>query len=379
MPYFVGRPASLIHVKDFTLLLFNLLGAALGHGKYTFALFLVLTASYRHLLHPLRNYPGPLFAKLTDAYAGLFAVQERLHLVFLRLHGKYGMQMLETPLQGQHAFISITDDLSGSVIRPATNRLLFNSPSAFRAIYQNDDRITKSFTYEMMTRNGVYSVFNTLDRDLHRYKRQIAGQAFSPRSIRSFEPALQSQVDAYLEQILGSSGQPVNMIEKPGHLAADVFGQLALGYELATQTREENRFLPKFMKFSFFLASITHHIPPFYRVHTNWVFDYIFYNTREKFNRLLTKMVRSRLAMDTHAVPDFFSFVSEKLPSEAAKTRDSAIWEEALVFLAGGADSVTTAMAAAFFYLPRNPECYKRLADEIRTTFANSTDIRGGP
>ncbi|KAK7993992.1 hypothetical protein PG989_007373 [Apiospora arundinis] len=36
-------------------------------------------------------------------------------------------------------------------------------------------------------------------------------------------------------------------------------------------------------------------------------------------------------------------------------------------------------MAAAFFYLSRNPECYKRLADEIRTTFASGTDIFGGP
>ncbi|KAK7994896.1 hypothetical protein PG990_013669 [Apiospora arundinis] len=170
--------------------------------------------------------------EITDSYAGLFAVQKWLHLVLLALHEKYGI-----PLKGDHAYISITADLLGSVIRPAPNRLLFQLCQCFQgyiclrikggadtllspAIYQNDDRITKSLTYELMARNGVYS-------------RRVVGHAFSPRSIRSFEPALQSQVDVYLEQILGSSGQPVNMTEKMGHLAADVVGQLALGYDLA--------------------------------------------------------------------------------------------------------------------------------------------------
>ncbi|KAK8059084.1 cytochrome P450, partial [Apiospora saccharicola] len=303
---------------------------------------LVFAASYRLLLHPLRRYPGPFLAKLTDAYAGLFAAQQRLHLVVLGLHDKY-------------------------------------------AIYQNDDRITKSFTYELLTRNGVYSVFNTLDRKMHAYKRKIVGHAFSQRSIRSFEPALLSQVDIYLEQLLALSSssqqqqQFVNMTEKLGRLAADIIGQLALGYDLATQTSEENRFLPRSMTLSFFVGNISHHFPAFYRVHTNWVFDYLLYETREKFSRLLEKMVKSRLALDTHAVPDFFSFVADELPpGEAAKTRDSVIWKESLVFLAAGADSVTTAMAAAFFYLSRNPACYARLAEEIRSAFGRGNEIREG-
>ncbi|KAK7981327.1 cytochrome P450 [Apiospora saccharicola] len=344
------------------MLVLDIMGMTVRYGVYGFALFLVFAASYRLLLHPLRRYPGPFLAKVTDAYAGLFAAQKRLHLVVLGLHDTHG---------------SYAD-------APAPNRLLFNSPSAFKAIYQNDDRITKSFTYELLTRNGVYSVFNTLDRKMHAYKRKIVGHAFSQRSIRSFEPALLSQVDIYLEQLLALSSsqqqqQFVNMTEKLGRLAADIIGQLALGYDLATQTSEENRFLPRSMTLSFFVGNISHHFPAFYRVHTNWVFDYLLYETREKFSRLLEKMVKSRLALDTHAVPDFFSFVADELPpGEAAKTRDSVIWKESLVFLAAGADSVTTAMAAAFFYLSRNPACYARLAEEIRSAFGRGNEIREG-
>lgn len=45
---------------------------------------------HKILLHPLRNYPGPLVAKFTDGYAGYFAIKKRLHLVTYRDHLKYG-------------------------------------------------------------------------------------------------------------------------------------------------------------------------------------------------------------------------------------------------------------------------------------------------
>jgi cytochrome P450 len=44
------------------------------------------------------------------------------------------------------------------------------------------------------------------------------------------------------------------------------------------------------------------------------------------------------------------------------------------------AGSISTAgtLSALLFYLSRNPDCYQRLANEIRSTFGNSTDIRNG-
>ncbi|KAG4221996.1 hypothetical protein PC116_g29528 [Phytophthora cactorum] len=169
------------------------------------------------------------------------------------------------------------------------------------------------------------------------------------------------------------------MTQKLGHLAVDIVAQLALGYDLETQTREDNRFFPRAMTLSFFVGNISHHFPIFHKVHTNMVFDYIFYATRERFIRLIEKMVRSRLALDTHAKPDFYSAVAHALPSEAAKMRDSVVWKEAMVFLVAGGDTVATAMTAAFFYLSRNPACYARLAKEIRSTFSNGNDIKSGP
>ncbi|KAI0200231.1 cytochrome P450 [Astrocystis sublimbata] len=325
---------------------------------YILALLVPSLITYRLLLHPFSKYPGPFLAKLTNGYAGFMAARRRLHLIAYETHKK-----------------------DGPVVRLAPNRILFNSGTAFRAIYQDDTRITKANVYELFTRNGVYSVFNTLDRQSHRAKRKIVAQAFSERAMRSFTPALLPHINICLRQFFeaSSSGQPVNMTKQMSNLAVDVVGELALGYDLNTQTSEGNRFFAKALTVGFFVSNISLHFPPFQKVHGNRVFDYLLWETRERFSRLLEKMVTTRLALDTHAVPDFFSFVAEGLPNNATKTRDSAVWKEGLVFLAAGGDTVATAMTALFFYLSRYPACYTRLAREIRSTFAKGEDITPGP
>lgn len=61
----------------------------------------LLVASYRVFFHPLSKYPGPLAAKLSDVYAGFYAVFMRLHLATDRDLSKFGqfcpLQMAPCP------------------------------------------------------------------------------------------------------------------------------------------------------------------------------------------------------------------------------------------------------------------------------------------
>lgn len=43
-----------------------------------------------------------------------------------------------------------------------------------------------------------------------------------------------------------------------------------------------------------------------------------------------------------------------------------------------GADTTSTTMTTILFYLSRYPECYKRLTEEIRSTFKKGDDIKSG-
>lgn len=52
----------------------------------------LIALAYTTLLHPLKDYPGPLLAKLTDGYSGFFAAKKCLHLRTYHDHLKYGSE-----------------------------------------------------------------------------------------------------------------------------------------------------------------------------------------------------------------------------------------------------------------------------------------------
>ncbi|KAL2211455.1 cytochrome P450 [Sarocladium strictum] len=312
---------------------------------------------YRLVLHPLRQHPGPWFAKITDLYGGTLAARRRFSLEAARLHSQYG-----------------------PVIRVGPNRLLFNSATAFQDIYGSDKHITKAWTYELLTRNKVYSTFNTTDRAIHRTKRKLISQAFSKEAMEAFEPVIIRQVDVFLEILRrrAEKGKPVNMTERLRYLAIDIMGLLALGYDLETQTTDENRILPELFAANFYVGNIWIHFPFFRSIHNNRIFGAMFPGMREQLSRLLEKMIRFRLSLNTHARPDLLSFVAKGPKNPKSKIRTDAIWKESLILLTTGGDTVASGLAATFFYLSRNPACHRKLAKEIRTKFPNSGSIKGG-
>ena len=50
----------------------------------------LLLCAFRLFLHPLRGYPGPFIARLTDAYGGYYALRKCLHLTTYDNFLKYG-------------------------------------------------------------------------------------------------------------------------------------------------------------------------------------------------------------------------------------------------------------------------------------------------
>ncbi|TRX91633.1 hypothetical protein FHL15_007415 [Xylaria flabelliformis] len=314
----------------------------------------LMLASYRLLLHPLSKYPGPLLAKLTQAYAGFYAVQKRLHIEVYQFHKRYG-----------------------PVVRVGPDRLSFNTVTALKDIYQNE-RVTKASTYLVTTRNNVFNVFSAIDNNLHRQKRQIVTQAISDRSIRAFEPTLLEKLDVTLKQILHAArtSTPADITEKSRQLALDVVGQLAFGYDLHIQTKEDNRFMMKGMTFGNFRGNVYQHFPLLSKLYIDKIGDKVFYEARERYFRLLEKMISSRVAQDKGAKNDFYSIAAD---SYQDTSRGSELWLESIFFLVAGGDTTATAICGTLFYLSRYPDCYRRLAQEIRSTFKNGGEIKTSP
>lgn len=149
---------------------------------------------------------------------------------------------------------------------------------------------------------------------------------------------MMEQIENYLGQIRESSraSTPVNMTEKSRHLSLHIVGQLAFGYDLALQKRDDNKFIMGAMYFGNYRGNIYHHLFFLSRLYVNKIFDYVFYEAREKYWRLIETMIQKRLAEDRHARPDFYSFVSDTLSADANSLRGGALRLEALLFLVAG-------------------------------------------
>ncbi|RYP81172.1 hypothetical protein DL769_002120 [Monosporascus sp. CRB-8-3] len=229
------------------------------------------------------------------------------------------------------------------------------------------------------SRPNVHNIWNALDRDLHRQRRKLVGRAITDASMRAFEPTIVDQVDIFIKQLAGAKQRPVNLKYRCGYLSFDIIGRLSFGYALNLQTDEQNRFLVDQLARGNHRMNVYMQIPviPHYRLQT-YINKLLFQADREKTARLMEMMIRSRMAEDKDAKRDLYSFVADALDAKDDEgLRLNDLWYEAFFFIIAGGDTIATALSATFFYLSRNPECYRTLAEEIRTTFGSGNEIRG--
>ncbi|KAI1748764.1 cytochrome P450 [Xylaria castorea] len=167
-------------------------------------------------------------------------------------------------------------------------------------------------------------------------------------------------------------------MERATYFASDLIALLSLGFPLKLQTDPTYRFMVPGMFRANHLANTR---MQWFRLHQLRLFSLLNYftaDTRERYKRLMEKMIKTRLSEDKNARHDLFSIVSNA-SSEGEDIRVSDIWTEAMSFFPAGAFSTSAGICAMFFYLSHNPRCYERLAEEIRTTFMNDLEIRSGP
>ncbi|KAI1824026.1 cytochrome P450 [Xylaria intraflava] len=326
-----------------------------------FLLYLAALFSYRLLLHPLRSYPGPLLAKVTDAYAGIYALMWRLHLVTYQDHHEYG-----------------------PVMRYGPDRLIFNTVAAYRDIYRSE-RVTKSDVYRATQQSkNVYSILNVRDRALHRLKRKLMGRAVSEQSMRSFEPTMAEEVNVFLRKLLDASNSTgskriVNMARNCKYLGYDVVGHLAFGYPLRLQVNDEHRFIADANAYGNYRINVFMQWPLTRYTRLERIFELIPSTLRARLLGAIEKMIKARLAQAIDARRDLYYYVAAEFGADPSSLRLGNLWSEAVFFIPAGGDTTSTALSATFFYLSRNPTCYRKLAEEIRTAFQKGADICGGP
>ncbi|KAI1378052.1 cytochrome P450 [Hypoxylon crocopeplum] len=316
--------------------------------------------AYYVFLHPLKDYPGPLLAKVTDAYAGYHAIMMRLHLTTWEDHERYGR-----------------------VIRHGPNKLVFNSAQALRDIYLND-RLSKSRVYlTTLQASTGENVWSTIDKRTHRSRQRIVGAVFNDHFMRQFEPVIIKEIGIFLGLILKACQTPgtllLDMTDQFHHLTLDIVGQLAFGHANNTQTKPKGRFLVKGLMVANYHNNVLMQFP---YLAQSWLVSLMHRLTARRQQKnldSLRKIINRRISQGMEAKYDLYHVVTKHVGIEDAKdVKLSELWSEAAMFYVAGGETSSTTMSALFFYLSRNQECYCRLTSEIRSTFTDGADIRRG-
>ncbi|KAI8963186.1 cytochrome P450 [Daldinia sp. FL1419] len=336
----------------------NYIPSALTYPAVIYIPYFILILVYRVFFHPLRKYPGPFLAKLSGVYAGFYALLRRLHLTTYVDQKIYG----------------------GPVLRHGPDKLVFNSIEALHDIY-NNERVTKSHVYKLTMRSNKPSIFSTIDKQQHRLKRKLIGQAVNDRATRAFEPTLVEQVDIFIQQLMVSSQdlRPVDMTERCRWLGMDIVGHLAFGFALNMQTDPTYRFVTRGLSVGTYQMNSIMQWPLLKNLGLHRLLLLVGLGDRAKYLHMLQTMISTRLSQEKHAKNDLYSFVADHLDNPADGITTSELWSEALFFFPAAGETTATTLSALFFYLSRYREAYKTLAAEIRRTFFRSADIKAGP
>lgn len=209
----------------------------LGTTCVAIGLFTSLTVS-RVYLSPLRKFPGPFGARLSDLY---FAAQCRGLDAFRQVH-RYHRQF-------------------GDYVRLGSNTISITDPNAIDAIYGPHSLCRKADWYDIPA--PMYSLQTARVKAVHDQRRRMWSNAFSTRALRGYEVRINHLQDILFRQISGFIGQPIDVTKWFGFYNFDVMGDLAFGADLAMMLSQREHWAIKLMKEG--LLPIGYHLP-------TWIF-----------------------------------------------------------------------------------------------------------
>ena len=125
------------------------------------------------------------------------------------------------------------------------NGVVFQSPNAYRSIYNTRANVRRSDSYAVWRKNQhAVNTLNATDPAVHQRKRRILNSAFHEKSIRAAGSFINRHVDRWNELLPDCDGtgwsKPKNLSDLSDCLIFDILGDLCFGKSFDTKEPGDN-------------------------------------------------------------------------------------------------------------------------------------------
>lgn len=319
----------------------------------------ILLALYNVFLHPLRHYPGPKLDAASQLVYVYHMIKGDSCKYVMGLHEKYG-----------------------DIVRVGPKEISYLSVSANKTIFGN--KTTEGMAFEKNP--AVYIQGSGTSQNIlfastgeHPRFKKLMGPAFSEQAIKEQEPTIQHHTSTMINALRHNrSGQAfypnkdgvVNMSGWINFIIFDILSSLSFGkavgcLEMADYHPWANVIFGA-MKHAHFVQC-AHRLKPYHRILERLIpqeiskpYDEHLENSRRSLREIenIDKVTRT----------DFASFMLKGM------TEDELL-DNINIIATAGSETTATTLISMLYYLTHNSDAYRRLADEIRTTFSSEDEI----
>ncbi|KAI1103282.1 cytochrome P450 [Jackrogersella minutella] len=295
--------------------------------------------------HPLAKYPGPKLAAVSQIWFIWSWTTGRYPHILEEAHRKYG-----------------------DVVRIAPNELSFGTVQAHRDIYSTPSKSKKPFLKcgQFYNNGDVSNIFYELDPVQHAQMRKLLAPGFTGVAMKTHEYIVHRYVDMFVQKVgdicAARRGEGVDVTEVVPWLAFDVMGELTFSESFDAVASGQTHFWITILQDSAHAAVL----PSFIRRAPSLVLMIPFMlsisalRNLKKHYAYTVAVVQRRLARHA-AERDIFTPLLEH-----GGITQAQLVSMAQAMIIAGADTVTTAMTAALYFLCATPGCMDRLQREVR-------------
>ncbi|OMJ09367.1 putative sterigmatocystin biosynthesis [Smittium culicis] len=312
----------------------------------------VFKTIYLAFVDPLRKVPGPWYARFSKIPVRYAQFSGETQRYFQSLHDKYG-----------------------PIVRAGPRTLSCSSSKEFKQV-MSTYRYKKSTIYEGFA-NVHPNIFSTRDETLNKTRRRQVGPAVSQKGLNVIESLVSSvcidSAGTKLEQLTqeGSGSAEINYFNFFQNITTDVVGELGFGIKIGAVQNEGhpisgwiNATVKNSMRFNSFPL-----LKKFQRIMPGLS------NNETNLKNLCMGQIKQRQeliknnSLDPNTYDVLQIYVTATNPSTNKPLTNDELLTEIVAVSVVGIHTTSITMTWMMAYLMAYPEVYRKLVQEIRTTF----------